>query len=1665
MKRKLFLLSLFAVALLGSMVLQEISFMKPAGSSESLAFGTAKADFDLPKLSKMDGVSSAPMGKPRVRFLANRGQLAERYFLSSDGGRLRAFFARDRVRFSRPSSIFDGDPPALFEVEWVGAQTQWVSGADRLRGVVNLYRGSDPRKWYESIPTFAGVWYEELYPGIDLEFRTQQANHKSQFLVAPGADPSRIAMRYLGVEALELGPDGSLVIKTATDTFIETAPKLYQETLFGLREVKGNFLLEASNHTVRISVGPYDRSLPLVIDPYIMVSSSYLGGSDNDHGRAIAFNVNGETILVGLTRSDLDFPLENPAQPNIGGIRFVGDIFVTQTDPQGNELIFSTYLGGTNDEVGEDVTVGADGRIHLVGWTASEDDFPEINPLPTAGSGTDIFLASFSASGALTFSTRIGGSQTDRGFGIAIDQEGALYVAGSAGPGFPTVNAYQPAYQGGPSDGILFKLNSERTSLEYSTYIGGGEDDEAHSVAVNAAGEAHVVGVTSSDDFLVFQPFQAERAGASDAFFLYVDKNGQLFRSSFLGGSSFEESSDARRWKIDLDPESNSYITGTSHSNDYPLVSPIQDTKGGISDIVITVVNSDGSELLFSTFLGGSDRDEGAGIETVGVGSFTVSAHSRSADFPLGNPPKPNFGVLMTFNPKGEDFPCPVQPRTCSPDCGQAGLPIELSDFALTKFSNPEQTQDVAARIVRAADTGQSIGLAGMVGWTRQPDENSNDAFVVVFETDYRESNCDLGLDGVFIPETPEGPGLPGAPLVANEPFTFRVELQNEFLEAIEVSLEVTPSSQLEIETDQPECERLEFTYKCLVPVGARETAGLNFRALATDPTLHRVSVVASYDDPRGSSRTQSRAFERRAGTRVRLFEEIDNAIAERIAELESEASFVLAEDFGSQGLPSTETLELTGTDIKVVINGLQPDLSPTTLEDLTLQIIGASDFSLTGVTLDGGSTIFVDVDNLLLDRVGVMNTDVGNMMMCTDGECSAELRETSCSEVSGPCNLTGGGLTLHLSQANQFGPDSGSAVCTLGDSEENRVFVDPQQRFDVRFTSVDLGEAGISMNSVGGRSVQELVEIWRGIAPTACDGPSPLIRRPAPITTPVLFVPAPLQGLSASGDAPVPLIRGTIVSGAESEIRLDFYLSDRCNPDGFSPAQNYLQSSTLMTDSTGHGEFEVVLEGEVPADHFVTTIATGPDGSTEFSSCAPVSGLPAPVSTGYIPYFKSGGQDFTGLAISNFGLETAQVEFLGRNALGGLSSGAQNPATTDLNPGSQSALTATQILGLQRADSGWIELTSNRQTLGSFFQFGDLGLNQLDGGTAVAEVAQRLAFTRVFDGLEVFRGQTTTTELTLLNPSTSVVDARLTYFSGSQPAGSQEVVHLAQIPPRGYLRRSAGDIFAQALSGGWIEVETISGPGLIGFAVITPSEEATVLGLNAAVPDEATEAFSAQLASGPDIFTNVSLVNTASEVLDVELRAISADGSDLGSPLALSLAPDESVAIDAVDIFSTTASVSVNGATNVAGSLQVTTDTPGLIGDVVFGAPDRLSFAAALPLQTQAFTEAIFSQVGNVPGSFFTGVAFFNPSEEEVQITIEVVGADGVEVGSKEFTLVAKGRTSPLLTELVPESEGQSGGYIRVVSSAPIIGQELFGGIGSTGLNLLSAVPPTVVQ
>jgi hypothetical protein len=400
-----------------------------------------------------------------------------------------------------------------------------------------------------------------------------------------------------------------------------------------------------------------------------IVYATYVGGSPvGDKGGAIAVDSAGHAYVVGSTLSR-DFPTVSAVQPNFGGGTGFGDAFILKLSPDGSALVYSTYLGGKGDDAAFGVAVDSSGNAYVCGSTASEN-FPTTNAVqPKYGGGGnllagDVFIAKMNSTGtALIFSTYLGGSNDDRASAIMLDEQGSAYVGGlTASDDFPTKSPFQPNRAGG-NDGFLAKLSPTGDTLVFSSYIGGSAHDQIASIALRPDGDIYLAGPTVSGDFPTANALQPQNNGDQDGFVArYKPASNSLVFSTYLGGSGYDTAGG-----LVLDAGNDIYVAGFTASTDFPTVDALQPSFAGGSgpygDAVLSVLSSDGSRLIYSSYLGGSGSEAAWGLSLDHDGNVYLSGQATSTDFPIQNPIVPNpftgqySAFVVKFTPIGTTLP------------------------------------------------------------------------------------------------------------------------------------------------------------------------------------------------------------------------------------------------------------------------------------------------------------------------------------------------------------------------------------------------------------------------------------------------------------------------------------------------------------------------------------------------------------------------------------------------------------------------------------------------------------------------------------------------------------------------------------------------------------------------------------------------------------------------------------------------------------------------------------------------------------------------------------------------------------------------------------------------------------------------------------------------
>jgi hypothetical protein len=584
---------------------------------------------DAGKLERGKTLSSTTgkaYGKVPLSFEPNQGQVDARVKFVARVSGYTLYLTADEA-------VFAGGDGLVQRMKLIGVnRSMQFEPLERQPGISNYFIGDDPSKWRINVPNFGRVALRDVYPGIDLVFYGNERQLEYDWVVAPQADPKQIRVKWEGPSQVTKSAQGDLVLSAS---LTQQRPVVLQEG----KRVQGGYRVQGRE--VAFELASYDAAKPIVIDP-VLVYSTYLGGNDSDDGYGIAVDGSGDAYVTGSTPS-INFPIASPFQGTKGGELRNMNAFVTKINAKGTAYVYSTFLGGRGAAVGRGIALDASGNAYITGYASG--DFPTKLPISGGSNTADAFVTKINTAGsALVYSTLLGGSANDFGYGIAVDGSGNAYVTGfTESPDFPTRNSLQANFGGG-SDAFVTKINAAGSAYVYSTYLGGSGTEIGYGIAADAAGNAYVTGLTQSTDFPTANPLQPSYRGNvdenenGDAFVTKINPSGSAYvYSTYLGGSGGDAG-----YGIALDTSGNAYVTGRADSSDFPTRNPLQ-TYVGIGNTFVTKINTAGSEYIYSTYLGGSAASIGLGIAVDGSGNVYVTGDA-GANLTTVNPLQATFG-------------------------------------------------------------------------------------------------------------------------------------------------------------------------------------------------------------------------------------------------------------------------------------------------------------------------------------------------------------------------------------------------------------------------------------------------------------------------------------------------------------------------------------------------------------------------------------------------------------------------------------------------------------------------------------------------------------------------------------------------------------------------------------------------------------------------------------------------------------------------------------------------------------------------------------------------------------------------------------------------------------------------------------------------------------
>jgi len=482
----------------------------------------------------------------------------------------------------------EGDSPAnkvdvkqahslAIKEELIGAKVSVVKGEVAAATKVSYFKGKDPSEWKPGIPTYESVSLGEVYKGIELKFKAYGNNVEKLFYVNPGANPADIKVKLNGAKGIMVNEEGELEVLTELGPIKFTKPVAYQEKtpsnsphLLGEGQGGGQkqpievaYVVDRDSYSFKL--GNYDKTKPLVIDP--LLASTFIGGGHLDSVSSIAIDASGNVYVTGGTYSS-DYPTTAGSfDTSFNGISYIwygGDTFVSRLSNDLTTLLASTFIGGGQGEMGNSLTIDASGNVYVTGFTTSSD-------YPT------------------------------------------------------TAGAYDTSFNGG-SDVFISKFSGDLLTLLSSTLIGGNSGNYSSSLAIDTSGNVYVTGITGSYDYpTTAGAYDTSFNGGYDVFVSKLSGNlSILLSSTFIGGSN-EGTDDA--YSLSIDTSGNVYITGYTHSSDYPTTAGAYDISfngafgGGGADAFVSRLSGDLSTLLASTFIGGDGHDfpSSLSIDTSGI--------------------------------------------------------------------------------------------------------------------------------------------------------------------------------------------------------------------------------------------------------------------------------------------------------------------------------------------------------------------------------------------------------------------------------------------------------------------------------------------------------------------------------------------------------------------------------------------------------------------------------------------------------------------------------------------------------------------------------------------------------------------------------------------------------------------------------------------------------------------------------------------------------------------------------------------------------------------------------------------------------------------------------------------------------------------------------------
>lgn len=516
-----------------------------------------------------------------------------------------------------------------YDMVFVGANPKApLVGTKQMPGYFNYIIGNDPKKWQGEVHSFGEVWMQQLYPGVDVRYYSENGFIKFDLVAQPNAPLEKIAMQYVGVDKLSLR-NGELIVKTSVSEVREQAPYSYQ-LVDGVRK-QVDCRYELIGNVVRFKMTGYDPSKPVIIDP-TLIFASFTGSVADNWGYAATYDGSGNLYAAGIA-----FANGYPVTPGAFQTTFRGgcqtgegksfDMAIMKFNPNGTQRVYATYIGGsTCNEFPHSLVVDGANNLVIAGRTTSSD-YPTTSPLIGPGGNWDIIVTKLNAAGTgLVGSVRMGGGSDDgvnirnkypiqgaqelqQNYGddsrseVILDRSGNILVASSTqSSNFPVTAGVVQNALSGPQDAALIKFNPNLTALQFSTYLGGSGYDAGYVLTISPAGNIYVGGGTTSNNFpgnksgTVGQNYAG---GQADGYVAEIDPNGTgIIKSCYIGTNGLDQV-----YGIQFDRNGFVYVLATSTGN-FPVINAPFSQAGGKQ--FIGKLQNDLSAYVYSTVFGTS---------------------------------------------------------------------------------------------------------------------------------------------------------------------------------------------------------------------------------------------------------------------------------------------------------------------------------------------------------------------------------------------------------------------------------------------------------------------------------------------------------------------------------------------------------------------------------------------------------------------------------------------------------------------------------------------------------------------------------------------------------------------------------------------------------------------------------------------------------------------------------------------------------------------------------------------------------------------------------------------------------------------------------------------------------------------------------------------------